>query len=94
MSSKHAQNERLNTAHKLRFQHDIKLLFRISGVNRSTYYNHFAWAPAPRTLENQEIRVKILHIYADYQIVLALIRSALPLDVIMALKSVLEESTG
>lgn len=33
-------------------------------VNRSTYYKHFSSEPAPRTLENQELRSKILQIYS------------------------------
>ena len=36
------------------------------GVNRSTYYKHFNSAPAPHTLENQEICRCILQIYNDY----------------------------
>ena len=45
---------------------NIKTLCRVLRVNRSTYYKHFRSAPAPRTVENQNIRSTILHIYADY----------------------------
>lgn len=38
---------------------------RVLRVNRSTYYKHFSAKPAPRTLENQEIRSKILQIYSS-----------------------------
>ncbi len=33
-------------------------------MNRSTYYKHFSSKPAPRTIENQEIRSRILEIYS------------------------------
>ena len=33
-------------------------------VNRSTYYKHFSNKPAPRTIENQQIRAKILEVYS------------------------------
>jgi predicted DNA-binding transcriptional regulator AlpA len=52
--------------HKLRFQHDIKLLCKVLGVNRSTYYKHYSTEPANRTKENQSIAKAILQIYADY----------------------------
>ena len=58
--------QRLDAVHKLRFQHNIKTLCRVLAVNRSTYYKHFHSEPAPRTIENQNIRQTILHIYADY----------------------------
>ncbi|WP_243168001.1 IS3 family transposase [Anaerocolumna cellulosilytica] len=58
--------QRLDAVHKLRFQHDIKILCNVLGVNRSTYYKHFHSVPAERTKENQEIAKRILHIYADY----------------------------
>ena len=51
--------------HKLRFEHTISTLCRVLRVNRSTYYKHFHSPPAPRTIENQEIRSKILTIYAN-----------------------------
>ena len=51
--------------HKLRFEHAILTLCRVLRVNRSTYYKRFNSPPAPRTIENQEIRRKILTIYAD-----------------------------
>ncbi len=35
-------------------------------MNRSTYYKHFRTNPAPRVLENQNIRRVILQIYSDY----------------------------
>ena len=50
----------------LRFQHDIKSLCRVLGVNRSTYYKHYNSEPANRTKENQQTARLILHIYADY----------------------------
>lgn len=56
----------MNAVHKLRFQHCIKTLCRVLGVNRSTYYKHFSSEPAPRTRENQRIASLILHIHADY----------------------------
>lgn len=34
-------------------------------MNRSTYYKHFSLTPAPRTLENQQIRQHILSIYME-----------------------------
>ena len=36
-------------------------------MNRSTYHKHFHSEPAPRTLEHQNIRKRILQIYTDYQ---------------------------
>lgn len=38
---------------------------RVLKVNRSTYYKHFSSKPAPRTIENQEIRSRILEIYSS-----------------------------
>ena len=35
-------------------------------VNRSTYYKHFRSEPAPRTIENLNIKRVILQIYSDY----------------------------
>lgn len=35
-------------------------------INRSTYYKHFYSLPSSRTIENQNIKQMILHIYADY----------------------------
>lgn len=35
-------------------------------VNRSTYYKHFCNKPAPRTIQNQQIRLNILQIYSDF----------------------------
>lgn len=35
-------------------------------VNRSTYYKHFRKNPAPRTIENQKIKIHILQIYSDF----------------------------
>jgi len=58
--------QRLDAIHKLRFQHDIKLLCKVLGVNRSTYYKHYGTEPANRTKENQAIAKAILQIYADY----------------------------
>lgn len=59
--------QRLEAVHKLKFQHDIKTLCRVLGVNRSTYYKHSHSEPAPRTIENnQNIKQIFLHIYADY----------------------------
>ena len=49
-----------------RFQHDIKSLCRVLGVNRNTYYKHYNSEPANRTKENQQTARLILHIYADY----------------------------
>lgn len=37
--------ERLDAVHKLRFQHNIKILCKVLRVNRSTYYKHFHSAP-------------------------------------------------
>ncbi|WP_419002313.1 transposase, partial [Anaerotignum lactatifermentans] len=46
-------SQRLEAVHKLRFQHNLKTLCRVLGINRSTYYKHFNSAPADRTEENQ-----------------------------------------
>lgn len=63
----HATLERrLNAIHKLRFQHDIKILCKILCVNRSTYYKHYNSEPSDHTKENQRIAKLILQIYADY----------------------------
>lgn len=58
--------QRLETVHKLRFQHDIKLLCKVLGVNRISYYKHYNSEPADRTKENQEIDKTIFKIYAHY----------------------------
>ncbi|WP_246419068.1 IS3 family transposase [Caproicibacterium amylolyticum] len=58
--------QRLEAIHKLRFQHNIKLLCKVLGVNRSTYYKHYNTEPADRTKDNQTIAKLILKIYADY----------------------------
>lgn len=42
-------------------------LCRVLKVNRSTYYKHFSAQPAPRTIENQEIRSRILEVYSASQ---------------------------
>ena len=34
-------------------------------VNRSSYYRHYCSTPAPRVLQNQQLKRLILHIYAD-----------------------------
>ncbi len=47
-------------------QLEEKLLCKVLGVNRSTYYKHYHSEPATRTSQNQEIAKKILQIYADY----------------------------
>ena len=59
-------SQRLEAVHKLRFQHDIKILCKVLGVNRSTYYKHYNSEPAVRIKENQQIAKLILQIYADY----------------------------
>lgn len=41
-------------------------LCRVLSVNRSTYYKHFHSESAPKTIENQNIKQTILHIYDDY----------------------------
>ena len=48
-------------------QHSINVLCRVLEVNRSTYYKHFSKTIAPRVLENQELRSKILTIYSSSQ---------------------------
>ena len=58
--------QRLEAVYKLHNQHSIKTLCRVLRVNRSTYYKHFYSQPAPRIIENQEIRKHILQIYTDY----------------------------
>ena len=58
--------QRLSAVYKLRFQHNIKTLCRVLNVNRSTYYKDFYSLPSSRTIENQNIKQMILHIYADY----------------------------
>lgn len=55
----------MNAVHILRFQHAIKTLCCVLRVNRSTYYKHFSATPAPRTIENQDIRSKILTLYSS-----------------------------
>lgn len=40
-------------------------LCRVLNVNRSTYYKHFDPTPAPRTVENQQLRQTIFSIYMD-----------------------------
>ena len=35
-------------------------------VNRSTYYKHFFSDPAPRTVQNQQIKIHILEIYSSF----------------------------
>ena len=57
--------QRLNAVHKLCHQYDIKTLYRVLHINRSTYYKHFYSDSAPRTEENQLIRKRILQIYTD-----------------------------
>ena len=52
--------------HKLRHQYDIKTLWRVLRINRSTYYKHFYSDLAPRTKENPLIRKHLLQIYTDY----------------------------
>ena len=42
--------QRLEAIHKLRFQHDIKLICKVLNVNRNTYYKHFSAQPAERTI--------------------------------------------
>lgn len=44
--------QRLEAVHKLRFQHDIKFLCNVLGVNRSTYYKHYNSEPAVQIKEN------------------------------------------
>ena len=56
--------QRLDAVYKLRNEHSIKTLCRVLRVNRSTYYKHFFSPAAPRVLENQDIRGKILNLYA------------------------------
>ena len=58
--------QRLKAIHKFRFQHDIKTLCKVLGVNRSTYYKHYNSEPDNRTRENQKIAKLILQIYVDY----------------------------
>lgn len=58
--------QRLNAAHKLRFQHNVKTLCRVLGVNRSSYYKHFSFEPTPRTKEKQRIASLILRIYSEH----------------------------
>ncbi len=50
---------------RLSSDHSIKTLCRVLNVNRSTYYKHFNSKISNRTLENQDIRKKILKIYTD-----------------------------
>lgn len=53
----------MNAVHALRFQHAVITLCRVLGVQRSSYYKHFNSKPSPRSIENQDIRSKILTIY-------------------------------
>ena len=56
----------LEAVHKLCFQHGSKLLCKVLGINRSSYYKHYNSEPANHTKENQEIAKTILKIYTDY----------------------------
>jgi len=49
---------------KLRHQHALTTLCRVLGVNRSSYYKHYKSKPSARSIENQEIRSKILNLYS------------------------------
>ena len=49
----------------MRHEHSTKTLCRVLKVNRSSYYKHFFSPPAKRTLENQDIRRKILTLYVS-----------------------------
>ena len=60
------QSQRLKAVHNLRFQHNIKILCKVLGVNRSTYYKHYNSEPTVWIKENQLIAKLILLIYADY----------------------------
>lgn len=87
--------QRLDAVHKLRFQHDIKILCKVLGVNRSTYYKHYKSEPADRTKENHEIAKLILQIHAYSIITSVLVHTRLHMfsSVIMALTSVWDECT-
>ena len=50
--------------YQLRHEHAVKTLCRVLQVNRSTYYKHFYTKAAPRTIENRNLRKKILTLYA------------------------------
>jgi len=52
--------------YRLRCQHDIKNLCRVLNVNRSTCHKYFFSKPAPRTVQNQQIKVHILEIYSSF----------------------------
>ena len=58
--------QQLEAAHKLRFQHGMKILCRVLVINRSTYYKHYNSVPTDRTRENQLIASKIVHIFTHY----------------------------
>ncbi len=58
--------QRLEAVHKLRFQHDIKILCKILDANRRTDCKHYHAEPDNRTKENQHIARLILQVYADY----------------------------
>lgn len=60
-------DERLKAIHLLRHEHRIIALCRVLKVNRSTYYKRFSNPPAPRTLEDQQLRKHILAIYTARQ---------------------------
>ena len=53
----------MNAVHTLRHQHAIKTLCRVLKVQRSTYYKHFTSEQSNRSIQNQDIRSKILTIY-------------------------------
>jgi putative transposase len=55
----------MRAVHLLRFEHKISKLCQVLRVNRSSYYKHYSSAEAPRTLENRDLKQKILSIYAN-----------------------------
>lgn len=58
--------ERFDAVRRLRHEHSITTLCRVLKVNRSSYYKHFSSKkPSSRTIENQNIRTKILTLYAS-----------------------------
>ena len=58
--------QRLNAIFTLRNQHNIKLLYKVFNVNRSTYYKYISNDFPPTIEENQMISRIILKIHGDY----------------------------
>ena len=79
--------QRLNAIFTFRNQHNIKLLYKLFNINRSTYYKYISNNILPRIEENQMISRVNLKIHGDFYKRL----DTYILNMIMALKLALEE---